>query len=134
MMERILFIGAHHDDLELAIGGSVKRWTTEGKKVFAAMLTNSQWSAPDGQLFRDPARVIADCERSAALLGFEPFHLNLSDAMNISFADAHVAKVLELIAKTKIDTLVTIWGHDAHPAHQATRAIAMAPPARSRIC
>ena len=37
MMERILFIGAHHDDLELAIGGSVKRWTTEGKKIFAAI-------------------------------------------------------------------------------------------------
>jgi prepilin-type processing-associated H-X9-DG protein len=70
--------------------------------------------------------VIADCERSAALLGFESFHLNLSDAMNISFADAHVAKVLELIAKTKIDTLVTIWEHDAHPAHKATHAIAMA--------
>jgi len=126
MMERILFVGAHHDDLELAMGGTVKRWTMEGKKVFAAILTNSQWSAPDGKLMRDPARVIADCGRSAALLGFEPFHLDLSDAMNISFADAHVAKVLGLISATKIDTLVTIWGYDAHPAHRVAHAIAMA--------
>jgi LmbE family N-acetylglucosaminyl deacetylase len=126
MMERILFVGAHHDDLELAMGGTVKRWTMEGKKVVAAMLTNSQWSAPGGQLLRDPARVIADCEQSAALLGFEPFHLDLSDATNISFADAHVVKVLGLISAMKIDTLVTIWEHDAHPAHQATSAIAMA--------
>src|SRR5450631_4746238 len=36
----------------------------------AAMLTNSTWSAPDGQLMRDPARVIADLDRSAAVLGF----------------------------------------------------------------
>jgi LmbE family N-acetylglucosaminyl deacetylase len=126
MMDRILFVGAHHDDIELAMGGTVKRWAMEGKAVFAAILTNSQWSAPDGRLLRDPARVIADCKRSAALLGFEPFHLGLSDAMNIRFSDAHVVEVLKLIAKTKIDTLVTVWEHDAHPAHQATNAIAMA--------
>jgi LmbE family N-acetylglucosaminyl deacetylase len=126
MMERILFVGAHHDDLELAMGGTVKRWTTEGRKVFAAILTNSQWSSPDGQVFRDPDRVIADCERSAALLGFEPFHLGCSDAMNLTPADVHVVKVLDVIATTKIDTLVTIWRHDAHPAHRAANAIAMA--------
>ncbi len=125
-MERILFVGAHHDDLELAMGGSVKRWTMEGKKVYAAMLTNSQWSGPNGQLFRDPDEVIADCEKSAALLGFEPFHLALSDAMNLSVADAHVVKLLELVVAKKIDTLVTIWGYDAHPTHQVTHAIAMA--------
>lgn len=125
-MERILFVGAHHDDLELGMGGSVKRWTMEGKRVFAAMLTNSQWSAPGGRLFRDPARVVAECERSAGLLGFEPFHLDLSDANNIQFADAHVVKVLDLISTLRVDTIVTIWEHDAHPAHKATNAIAMA--------
>jgi LmbE family N-acetylglucosaminyl deacetylase len=126
MMERILFVGAHHDDLELAMGGTVKRWAMEGKKVFAAMLTNSQWSSPSGQMLRDKARVISDCERSAALLGFEPFHLDLSDAMNISVADAYVVKVLNLVSKTNADTLISIWGHDAHPAHRVTNAIAMA--------
>jgi len=126
MMDRILFVCAHHDDLELGLGGSVKRWTMDGKKVFAAVLTNSQWSAPGGQVFRDPAQSIADCARSAALLGFEPFHLNLSDANNIRPADAHVVKILDLISTTRIDTLVTIWEHDAHPAHRATNAIAMA--------
>jgi len=126
MMERILFVGAHHDDLELGMGGSVKRWTSEGKKVYAAMLTNSQWIAPGGQVFRDPECVVTECERSAALLGFEAVHLNLSDANNIRFADAHVTRILDLISAWEIDTLVTIWEHDAHPAHRATNAIAMA--------
>jgi LmbE family N-acetylglucosaminyl deacetylase len=126
MMERILFACAHHDDLELGMGGSVKRWTMEGKKVFAAMLTNSQWGAPGGQVLRDPARVKAHCERSASLLGFEAFHLDLSDAMNLEFADAHVVKVLDLISANRIDTLITIWEHDAHPVHRVTNRIAMA--------
>jgi len=126
MMERILFVGAHHDDLELGLGGSVKRWTMEGKKVAAAMLTNSQWIGPGGHVFRDPVRVIAECTKSAALLGFEPFHLGLSDANDIQFSDAHVVKVLDLVSKLRIDTLITIWEDDAHPAHRATNAIAMA--------
>jgi LmbE family N-acetylglucosaminyl deacetylase len=125
-MERILFVGAHHDDLELGMGGSVKRWTTEGREVFAAMLTNSQWAAPGGQVLRDPARAMAECDRSAALLGFQPFHLGLADAMNIRFSDAHVVSILDLVSTLKVDTLITIWKHDAHPAHQATNAIAMA--------
>jgi N-acetylglucosamine malate deacetylase 1 len=90
------------------------------------MLTNSQWSAPGGRVFRDPARVVVECERSAALLGFEPFHLNLSDANSIHFSDAHVVKVLELISTLRVDTIITIWENDAHPAHKVTNAIAMA--------
>ena len=125
-MQRILFVGAHHDDLELGLGASVKRWALEGKKVFAAMLTNSTWRAPGGQLFRDPARVIDECKRSSALLGFEPHHLDLAGANDIRLEDAHVVKVLELIASLNIDTLITIWEYDAHPAHQAVNAIAMA--------
>lgn len=125
-MQRILFVGAHHDDLELGLGGSVKRWALEGKKVFGAMLTNSTWRAPGGQVFRDAARVIDECQRSAALLGFEPYHLDLADANDIRFEDAHVVTVLELIASLNIDTLITIWEYDAHPAHQAVNAIAMA--------
>jgi LmbE family N-acetylglucosaminyl deacetylase len=125
-MERLLFVGAHHDDIELGLGGSVRRWTREGKRVFAAMLTNSQWTAPDGRVFRDPARAIAECQRSAALLGFEPLHLGLADALNLRFEDAHVVKVIDLISTLRIDTVVTVWEHDAHPAHQAAHAIAMA--------
>jgi LmbE family N-acetylglucosaminyl deacetylase len=126
MLERILFVGAHHDDLELGLGGSVKRWSSEGKQVFAAFLTNSQWIAPDGQVLRKPDLAEADCERSAALLGFQPLHLKLSNAMDLVPTDSHVVKLLNIIASARIDTLITIWQHDAHPTHRATNAIAMA--------
>ncbi|MGV2336643.1 MAG UNVERIFIED_CONTAM: hypothetical protein LVR18_21900 [Planctomycetaceae bacterium] len=42
----ILFLGAHHDDLEVSIGGSVARWTAEGHRVVSAILTDSIWTAP----------------------------------------------------------------------------------------
>ena len=34
----ILFVGAHHDDLEVSMGGSAKRWTDEGHHLFSAIL------------------------------------------------------------------------------------------------
>src|SRR6516162_687072 len=108
MLERILFVGAHHDDLELGLGGSVKRWSSEGKQVFAAFLTNSQWIAPDGQVLRKPELAEADCERSAVLLGFQPLHLKLSNAMDLVPTDSHVVKLLNIIASARIDTLITI--------------------------
>ena len=44
----ILFVGAHHDDLELSCGGSVKKWVADGHKVFSIILTSSAWTGPDG--------------------------------------------------------------------------------------
>jgi LmbE family N-acetylglucosaminyl deacetylase len=41
-------------------------------------------------------------------------------------SDEHVVKLLNLISRVRIDTLITIWQYDAHPAHQATNAICMA--------
>ena len=76
---------------------------------------------------RDPALAIADCERSAAILGFKPIHLGFStDAMELTPSDHHTVEILKLITKYKIDTLITAWAHDAHPAHRATNQIAMA--------
>jgi LmbE family N-acetylglucosaminyl deacetylase len=126
VLDRILFVGAHHDDLELGLGGSVKRWSSEGKAVFAAFLTSSQWVSPDGQALRDAKTAQADCERAAAILGYQPFHLRLSGAMDLAPSDEHVVTLLNLIANVRIDTLITIWQYDAHPAHQATNAICMA--------
>ena len=59
----VLFVGAHHDDLEVSSGGSVKRWVEEGCNVFSAILTDSTWTGPDGIRFRDPQQVESYCQR-----------------------------------------------------------------------
>ena len=73
----VLFVGAHHDDLEVSSGGSVKRWVEEGCNVFSAILTDSTWTGPDGTRFRDPQQVESYCQKAARLLGYTQISLGI---------------------------------------------------------
>lgn len=125
-MRNILFVGAHHDDLELSIGGSVKRWSSEGKKVCGAFLTSSEWKKPDGQIQRSFDVASKHCTNAAQILGYKPFHLKAARDFELRYDDAIVVKLLNIIQDEQIDTLVTLWPHDAHPTHQIASRIALA--------
>jgi N-acetylglucosamine malate deacetylase 1 len=40
-MKKILVVGAHYDDAELAAGGAMAKWVQEGKKVYKITLTDN---------------------------------------------------------------------------------------------
>ena len=121
----ILFLGAHHDDLEVSIGGSVSRWVSEGHKVVSAILTDSIWRGPDGRTFRSAEKIEQYTQNAAKLLGYIPVSLNLSPCLQLKACDEHVVRVLQLMAQYSIDTLITIAPQDAHPDHRETSTIAL---------
>lgn len=125
-MKNILFVGAHHDDLELAIGGSVRRWVDEGKKVCSAILTNSEWVTPSGKIMCPYSESLAACEEASKILGYKPYNLNISRDFELKYEDSTVVKLLHIIEEENIDTIVTIWQHDAHPVHQVVAQHAFA--------
>ena len=122
----ILFVGAHHDDLELSIGGSVKRWSSEGHQVYSVILTTSEWKTPDGNTIGSVDRFVEQCNNAAALLGYTPYHFKLCSDFELRYDDAIVARLLQVIEQHAIDTLITIWPYDAHPTHQTASRIALA--------
>jgi LmbE family N-acetylglucosaminyl deacetylase len=122
----ILFVGAHLDDFELAAGGSTKIWSDEGHNVYSAILTNSQWMGADGESFRNLKDVDKYCKAASKVLGYTPINLNLCPALQLSYSDDYVVKILDIIQQYEIDTLITIWPQDAHPDHQTTAKIALA--------
>lgn len=121
----ILFVGAHHDDLEVSVGGSVSRWVGEGHTVFSAILTDSLWTGPDGKQYRDKTQVEAYTSRAAAVLGYVPLNLNLAPCLNLHVTDDCVVQLLNVLQKHTIDTLITMTPHDAHPDHRAAAEIAL---------
>jgi len=120
----ILFIGAHHDDLEVSIGASVKRWVDDGHKVFSAILTNSTWNGPDGKKYRDPQLIEKYCRNASNILGYTQFNLNYCSCFELTYTDEKVVDVLNIINDKNIDTLVTIWPYDAHKDHRMASEIA----------
>lgn len=121
----ILFLGAHHDDLEVSIGGSVARWTAEGHRVVSAILTDSIWKAPGGVVHRSAADIERYTTAAASVLGYQPVSLNLAPCLQLKPADDAVVSVLRLLSEYSIDMLVTICPQDAHPDHRATAEIGL---------
>ena len=122
----ILFVGAHHDDLELSSGGSVKRWVEEGHAVYSAILTNSIWVGPDGTRFRETDQVKAYCHEASSVLGYTPINLDYCDAFELAYSDDKVVDLLNICAQYQIDTLIAIWPYDAHKDHRIASEIALA--------
>jgi LmbE family N-acetylglucosaminyl deacetylase len=121
----ILFVGAHHDDLEVSIGGSIKRWTQEGHKAYSAILTNSSWTAPDGTSFRNSEPIEDYCQRAAKLLGYSQISLGFSNCFELRYTDDKVAALLDIMERHSVDTLITITPNDAHPDHRMAAEIAL---------
>jgi len=122
----ILFVGAHHDDLEVSAGGSVKRWVEEGHRVYSAILTDSTWTGPDGTPFRDAEKVEEYCQNAAAVLGYTQISRGYAHVFELSYTDDKVVDLLNIIGRNKIDTLVTIFPGDAHRDHRTASEIALA--------
>lgn len=83
----VLFVSAHHDDLEVSSGGSVKRWVEGGCNVFSAILTDSTWTGPDGIRFRDPQQAESYCQEAARLLGYTQISLNYCPCFTLVYSD-----------------------------------------------
>jgi LmbE family N-acetylglucosaminyl deacetylase len=119
-------VGAHHDDLEVSIGGSIRKWADEGHNIFSVILTNSKWTSPDGILCRGDEDILLQNTNAANVLGYTPIHIHEVNALELEFNDKTVARLLKVIAEKKIDMLITIWQHDANPDHQSAARIALA--------
>jgi LmbE family N-acetylglucosaminyl deacetylase len=89
-----LFLSPHLDDIALSCGGYVKRLTTQGSKALIATFCTANAPAPgslsaaaqrvhkEWQLGDQPYPARREEDRQAcALLGAQPIHLNLTDAI-----------------------------------------------------
>ena len=121
----ILFVGAHHDDLEVSVGGSVRRWVDDGHRVVSVIFTSSTWIAPDGTRFRDPDTIERYAQNAAKILGYTQISLNDSACFELRYTDSRVTALLGVINEYAIDTLVTLSPNDAHPDHRAASEIAI---------
>lgn len=121
---RALAIGAHPDDVEIACGGTLAKWTAAGCDVHVLVLTDGSkgtWS-PDEDVDR-LVEIRRDEARSAAHeLGVDTVHfLEHVDGELVADLDGR-GEVCEVIRTVRPDTVL---GHDPwkryrlHPDHRA---------------
>lgn len=110
---RVLAIGAHPDDLEIACGGTLAKLAGNGHHVKALVMS-------DGRVGGDAAVRGGEAVRGAATLGFEDIELcHLPDTMLGEFDLEMMTAIERAIKEHRPDVLLTHSDHDQHQDHQA---------------
>ena len=119
----ILCFGAHPDDVEAGMGGTIKRYTSGGHKVTTVAIC-----VPD----RLAQQRSGETARAGSILGTIPIHLNhpLEKVVpNIEF----VSLLDKIYREVEPDVIYTHWIHDSHQDHR-TVAKATISVARQNHC
>lgn len=115
---KILAIGAHADDIELACGGSLLKWTREGHQITIYIATDSAYSTPDGTPVRSSEAAAREAAASAKRIGAKLI-IDSFKCFKISFSEPLNARLVSLITEERPELVITHWDGDTHPDHQA---------------
>lgn len=109
----ILIVGAHPDDYELGMAGTIKKHTSEGDSVFSVIMSN-------GEKIGNAKERILEAKESANILGIkEIYFFNFKDT-KISSGIESIDKLEKLINEHNIDRIYTHSFKDTHQDHRNT--------------
>jgi len=113
-------IGAHPDDVEIGMGGTVAKLVREGARVVIVDLTNGE-PTPQGSV----ERRAVESARAAAVLGVERRTLSQSNRYLFDTVEART-ELAEVIREFRPRTIFVPYAEDTHPDHIAASRIAVA--------
>ena len=115
--QTVLAIGAHPDDVEISIGGTLIRHVADGNRVIELVMT-------DGESGGEKGVRIAEAERGAKLVGATLLRGQLPDGF---LSDAHeTVAVIASAVETYVPSVIYVHTrHDVHQDHRATYDAAM---------
>jgi N-acetylglucosamine malate deacetylase 1 len=117
-MAELLVIGAHPDDVEIGMGGTIATSVHQGHRVTILDLTDGE-PTPMGS----PERRRAESEAAARALGVERrITLPLPNRYLVDTVENRVA-VAEVIREVRPEILFLPYGVDAHPDHVAAERL-----------
>lgn len=109
----ILAIGAHPDDVEIAIGGTILKTVRKGRKVVLCDASNGE-PTPLG----DPQMRLEEAAAAAAILGVERIILDLRNRYILDDLESR-RKIAEVIRTYRPRILLAPYPGSDHPDHHA---------------
>lgn len=121
----VLFVQPHPDDVDLALGATVSKLSSEGKKVYYLTVTDGRKGTFDpntdeGELARTRKR---EEEKAAEILGVhELLWLDFEDLGDYSVEEARreVVRVLRNVNPDVVITVDPFLPYESHPDHRKT--------------
>ncbi|MCA1054618.1 bacillithiol biosynthesis deacetylase BshB1 [Rossellomorea aquimaris] len=108
----ILAFGAHADDVEIGMGGTLAKYAEAGKKIVICDLTEAELSSNGSVSIRK-----REAEKAAKHLGvLERVTLDIPDR-GVYLTDETISKVVEVIRQYKPTAVFAPYEQDRHPDH-----------------
>lgn len=109
----VLAFGAHADDVEIGMGGSLAKWTNIGKKIVICDLTEAELSSNGDVNTRR-----AEAEKAAKTLGVkERVNLKFPDR-GLSITDKYIRDMVQVIREYQPKVIFAPYYKDRHPDHE----------------
>ncbi len=106
----ILVIGAHPDDYELGMAGTIRKHRDKGDKVYAVVMSN-------GEKIGNPLKRKNEAKKSAQILGItEIFFFELEDT-KIKCNSEVIEMIEKVIISKKVSRMYTHSNKDTHQDH-----------------
>ncbi|KMY44187.1 deacetylase [Bacillus sp. FJAT-27916] len=108
----LLCFGAHSDDVELGMGGTLAKYTQQGKTAVICDLTEAELSSNG-----TPENRKKEAQAAAEVLGVkERINLNMGDR-NLFITPDNIAKVAAVIRRYQPELIFAPYHIDRHPDH-----------------
>ncbi|USK58610.1 bacillithiol biosynthesis deacetylase BshB1 [Peribacillus asahii] len=107
----ILAFGAHADDVEIGMGGTLAKYAQMGKKILICDLTKAEMSS-NGTV----ERRIEEANQAAKILGVERMSLNLPDR-GLYMKEEYIREIITVIRTYKPTLVFAPYTVDRHPDH-----------------
>ncbi len=122
---KVLAVGCHPDDLEIACGGTLRKYVEQGAEVYMCHVANGD----QGHMVIEPQELAAmrtlEAERSGKIIGAkEVFNLDVSD-LQVNSHDLDVMDAMaDVVRFTRPDVIITHNDDDYMLDHKETSIIA----------
>lgn len=125
-MKNILVVGAHYDDSELGVGGTMALLSAAGKKVWKLTLTDNETNFTQKNIFVDKESSLISSSNACKILGVKEINEFKPVKCNELFYSKEIMQQVEaIIFKYQIDTLFFHFDHDLNRDHVEASKICM---------
>lgn len=117
---RIMAIGAHLDDAEIACGGTIAKAVSHNSQVKILVLTDSSYSNYSGKVLREKEQGVIEGKEAAKVLGVEDLEILSFPTKDVPYHSTVIESIEQKLDLFKPDVILTHWVHDTHQAHKNT--------------
>ena len=115
---KVVVVGAHPDDPETVVGGTMILFAQAGHEVVAAYLTRGEAGIPDAPAHAAARIRTAEAEAACGMTGARPVFLGQIDGA-CEVTAARYDEVLRFLEAEAPDVVFTHWPVDTHRDHRA---------------